>query len=90
MHGKDRTKAPEEVLLYIIDDIRKRRRDEAGNKDDKILATEDEREEKELRGYVIQSLATSIGNMLPSEENKHQSEREVTAAWRQAHPREGR
>lgn len=36
------------------------------NKDErKRLIIEDEREEKELRGYVIQALAASIGKMLP-------------------------
>lgn len=88
--GKDRNKAPEEVLMWIMNDIRKMRREDTAKKDRQRLFIEDEREEKELRGYVIQALAASIGNTLsghsraPGEEHKHQSEREATIAWRQA------
>ena len=72
-----------------MNDIRRLRREDTSKKDRQRLFIEDEREEKELRGYVIQALAASIGNMLPGqartsgEENKHQSERDATVAWRQ-------
>ena len=91
LQGKDRNKAPEEVLLWIMNDIRRLRRDDTAKTDRKRLFIEDEREEKELRGYVIQALTASISNSLSNsgrplgEENKHQSERDAVTAWRQAH-----
>ncbi|KAL9102509.1 MAG: hypothetical protein Q9163_002344 [Psora crenata] len=64
-HGADRNKCPEEVLLFIIQDIRRMRRENTLKDDRKKLLIEDEREERELRGYVIRSLAAEIGKMLP-------------------------
>ena len=86
-HGADRNRAPEEVLMWIINDIRRIRRENTPKEDRRRLFIEDDREEKELRGYVIQTLAASISNMLPGHarasghEQKHQSERNATAAW---------
>lgn len=89
MHGGDRNRAPEEVLMWIINDIRRMRRENTPKEDRRRIFIEDEREEKELRGYVIQTLAASISTMLPGStrasghEQKHQSERNATAAWMQ-------
>lgn len=90
LQGGERNRAPEEVLMWIINDIRRIRRENMQKEDRRRLFYEDEREEKELRSYVIQSLAASIGNTLPSNaissshEQKHQSERNAAAAWMQA------
>ncbi|KAL6716678.1 Protein png1 [Lecanora helva] len=65
LHGTDRNRCPEEVLLYIVSEIRRMRRESLSKEERKRLIIEDEREEKELRGYVVQALAASIGNMLP-------------------------
>lgn len=64
-HGADRNKCPEEVLMFITNEIRRMRRETMPKDERKRLIIEDEREEKELRGYVIQALAASIGKMLP-------------------------
>ena len=64
-HGNERNRCPEEVLLYIINDIRRMRRENTLKDDRKKLLIEDEREERELRSYVIKSLAAEIGKMLP-------------------------
>lgn len=64
-HGLERNKCPEEVLLYIINEIRQMRRSNAEKDDRKQLLLMDEREEKELRGYVISNLAAEISRMIP-------------------------
>jgi len=51
--------------MYITNEIRRMRRENMSKDERKRLIIEDEREEKELRGYVIQALAASIGKMLP-------------------------
>ena len=90
-HGTERNKCPEEVLMFIINEIRRMRRETMLKEERKHLIIEDEREEKELRGYVVQALATSIGNMLPGggasglngEEIKLPNRTSGTEAWRQ-------
>ena len=64
-HGNERNRCPEEVLLFIINEIRRMRRENTLKDDRKKLLIEDEREERELRSYVIKSLAAEIGKMLP-------------------------
>lgn len=64
-HGLDRTKAPEEVLIWITNEIQKMRRESLSKEERRRLIKEDEREEKELRGYVAQALAIEVANMLP-------------------------
>ena len=55
----------------------------------KRLIIEDEREERELRGYVVQALAASIGRMFPTNGNagaeiKLPASRNGAEAWREA------
>lgn len=64
-HGLDRTKAPEEVLIWITNEVRRMRRESLSKDERRRLIKEDEREEKELRGYVAQALAVEVANMLP-------------------------
>ncbi|KAI9825840.1 MAG: peptide-N4-(N-acetyl-beta- glucosaminyl)asparagine amidase [Thelocarpon impressellum] len=64
-HGLDRVKAPEEVLLWIVDEIRKMRRESLSKDERRRLIKEDEREERELRGYVAQAIAADVTSMLP-------------------------
>ena len=66
IHGLDRKRAPEEVLLYIINEIRKMRRQELSKEERRRLWIEDEREDRELRSYVVQALAASIGVAMPN------------------------
>ncbi len=64
-HGAERNKCPEEVLMYITKEIKTMRRDNMLKDERKRLLIEDEREERELRSYVIQHLAAEIGRMIP-------------------------
>ena len=63
-HGRDRDKAPEEVLLWIINEIRRLRRGPLSKEDRHRLIREDEREERELRSLVVSALASEIGRMI--------------------------
>ncbi|KAI4129996.1 MAG: hypothetical protein LQ347_003540 [Umbilicaria vellea] len=63
-HGADRKKAPEEVLLWIINEIRRLRREPLSKEDRHRLIREDQREERELRSYVVSALATEIERMI--------------------------
>ncbi|KAK2742507.1 peptide-N4-(N-acetyl-beta- glucosaminyl)asparagine amidase [Onygenales sp. PD_40] len=65
-HGMDRTRAPEEVLLWVIQEIRRMRRENLSKEERRRLMKEDEREERELRCYMAQAIATEINNLLPS------------------------
>ncbi|KKY19491.1 putative protein png1 [Phaeomoniella chlamydospora] len=64
-HGLDRTRCPEEVLLWIIQEIRRMRRENTSKEERRRLMREDDREEKELRAYVMQNLASEISQSLP-------------------------
>ncbi|KAI9842665.1 MAG: peptide-N4-(N-acetyl-beta- glucosaminyl)asparagine amidase [Thelocarpon superellum] len=64
-HGMPRTEAPEEVVLWIMNEIRVMRRDKVTKEERRRLIQEDEREEKELRGYVVQAIAADVTDMLP-------------------------
>ena len=89
-HGADRNRAPEEVILWIVNEIRRTRRENLPKENRKQLFIEDDKEEKELRGYVVQALAASIGNLIPGhvsaagQEPKHPSHQTGTAMWQQA------
>ena len=64
-HGLDRTRCPEEVLLWIMQEVRKMRRENMPKEERRRLMKEDEREERELRGYVAQTLAKQLSAMMP-------------------------
>ncbi|MCJ1426522.1 peptide-N4-(N-acetyl-beta- glucosaminyl)asparagine amidase [Sticta canariensis] len=94
-HGADRNRAPEEVLLWIMNEIRHMRRESLSKEERRRLIAEDGREEKELRGYVVQALAAEIGRMLPSrppasgDEQKLPARRSGAAVWREARGENG-
>ncbi|KAI9832601.1 MAG: peptide-N4-(N-acetyl-beta- glucosaminyl)asparagine amidase [Phylliscum demangeonii] len=64
-HSLDRTKAPEEVLLWIVDEIRRMRRENVPKDERRRLVMEDMREELELRGYIAHAIAAEVTQMLP-------------------------
>jgi peptide-N4-(N-acetyl-beta-glucosaminyl)asparagine amidase len=89
-HGADRNRAPEEVLMWITNEIRRMRRENLSKEEKRRIIAEDAREEKELRGYVVQSLAAEIGKLLPprpgsgGEEQKIPAQRDAATSWQQA------
>jgi peptide-N4-(N-acetyl-beta-glucosaminyl)asparagine amidase len=64
-HGLDRTRCPEEVLLWITQEIKKMRRANMEKADQSRLLKEDAREEKELRSYVATALAAQMVSTMP-------------------------
>lgn len=94
-HGADRNRAPEEVLMWITNEIRRMRRENLSKEEKRRIIAEDVREEKELRGYVVQALAVEIGKLLPSrsaaggEGQKISTHREGATSWQQATGEEG-
>lgn len=63
--GLDRTRCPEEVLLWIMHEIKKMRRENMDKSDQSRLMKEDSREEKELQSYVAQALTAQMVSTLP-------------------------
>ncbi|KAI1613679.1 peptide-N4-(N-acetyl-beta-glucosaminyl)asparagine amidase [Exophiala viscosa] len=78
-----RNRCTEEVLLWIMHEIRKIRRDNMDKPVQARLRREDEREERELRGYVATSLADDMLNSIPGTTNPQRGEDVKTPAERQ-------
>lgn len=60
-----RDKAPEAVVLHIMDEIRALRRRNMDKKEKFRLEGEDMREDREFRQFIIESLARDIARLLP-------------------------
>lgn len=64
-HALPRTRCPEEVLLWIMLEIRKIRRDNLDKPARMHLVKEDDREERQLRGFVAQALTSEMISTMP-------------------------
>lgn len=87
-HGAHRTRAPEEVLLWVIYEIRKMRREKLSPSERRRLMKEDEREERELRAFTAAALAAEINALFPprrstrpDEQKTPVSREEAAAEW---------
>jgi peptide-N4-(N-acetyl-beta-glucosaminyl)asparagine amidase len=66
-HGAERNRCPEEVLMYIINEIRQMRREGLSKEEKRRIIREDQREERELRSYVVMSLITELEKLVVSD-----------------------
>ena len=64
-YGLDRTRAPEEVLIWVMDEIRRMRRENMTKDERRQLVIADQREEQELQGYVAQAIALEVSQLVP-------------------------
>jgi peptide-N4-(N-acetyl-beta-glucosaminyl)asparagine amidase len=62
-HGAARTRAPEEALLWTIHEIRGRRRENLSKDERDKLQKEDDREEMELRNFLVSALIGELGRL---------------------------
>lgn len=81
-HGNARSRVPEEVLLWVIDEIRRMRREKLSRTDQKRLKKEDEREERELRSYTVSALVAEMNNLLPTRQTVGRSDEQKTPVSR--------
>ncbi|KAL4811038.1 hypothetical protein BDV18DRAFT_4785 [Aspergillus unguis] len=95
-HGAARSRVPEEVLVWVIQEIRKIRRENRPKEEQRRLFKEDEREERELRMYTACSLAAELNNLMPlnpssgrPDEIKVPTSAEARAAWNDNRQRSG-
>ena len=72
-YGSERNRCPEEVLMYIVNEIRQMRRQNLSKDEKRRLIREDQREERELRGYVVMSLTAEIEKLLISSSTSNRS-----------------
>ncbi|KAJ5992326.1 hypothetical protein N7451_008050 [Penicillium sp. IBT 35674x] len=91
-NGSPRNRTSEEVVLWSIHEIRRKRRENMSKADQARLIKEDEREEREFRGYTASALAAEINNLLPrsmtarAHEQKHADAlQEASTEWLAAH-----
>ncbi|KAJ5765434.1 hypothetical protein N7520_004993 [Penicillium odoratum] len=87
-NGSPRNRTSEEVVLWSINEIRRKRRENMSKADQARLIKEDEREEREFRAYTAAAMAAEINNLLPrsmtarAHEQKHADAlQETSTEW---------
>ena len=65
-NGMKRDQCPDEVLMYIINEIRQMRRQNLPKEEKRRIIREDQREERELRNFVVSALTAGLEKLVIS------------------------
>lgn len=84
-HGRLRDRCPEEVLLYILEELKTKAREKLSSDDRRRLEEEDRREEKELKQYQLKAMVAD-GLIEPREKRPRQT---GTTDWKRRRGEDG-